>query len=82
VLTESFSSGWPSAPHRVLRSCVGASDADPRSRSPAPPTRAFTGDVASAALYAGESVSEVSAVAPAAAVLRELVGDAAAVMTR
>lgn len=58
-LTETFSLMWPNAPHRVLRSCIDASDADPSTRSPLPPNRAFVGDVASAALYAGCSVGAV-----------------------
>ncbi len=58
-LTETFSLMWPNAPHRVLRSCIDASDADPSIRSPLPPNRAFVGDVASAALYAGCSVDAV-----------------------
>lgn len=80
VLTETFSMGWRQAPHRVLRQCVDASPLDPTQRSPLPPTRAFEGEVASAALYAGESVGDVLAVLPAAEVVRELVRDAEAVM--
>jgi uncharacterized membrane protein YadS len=41
-----------------------------------PPTRDFSGDVASAALYAGESVTDVTTIAPAATVISELVHDA------
>ena len=77
VITETFGAGWPAAPHRVLRACVEASDADPSSRSPLPPTRSFTGDVAAAALYAGTSVSDVRRVEAAAAVVRELAAGAA-----
>ena len=77
VLCESFAMGWPGAPHRVLRSCVDASGDDPALRSPLPPNRAFAGDVASAALYAGTSVGDVTAVQPAADVVRELVDGAA-----
>ena len=80
VLTETFARGWPAAPHRVLRACVAASDVDPALRSPAPPTRAFTGDVASAALYAGESVAGVTTIASAATVIDDLVRDAGAAM--
>lgn len=58
-LTETFSLMWPKAPHRVLRSCIDASGADPSTRSPLPPNRAFVGDVTSAALYAGCSVGAV-----------------------
>lgn len=82
VLTEAFSMGWPHAPHRVLRQCVDASALDPVLRSPLPPTGAFDGQVASAALYAGESVGAVTGVLPAAAVVRELVRDADAVLQR
>jgi NAD(P)H-dependent flavin oxidoreductase YrpB (nitropropane dioxygenase family) len=82
VLAEAFSMGWPQAPHRVLRHCVEASALDPGLRSPVPPARSFDGDVAAAALYAGESVGEVTAVVSAAAVVRELVRDADAVMRR
>ena len=76
MLTETFTLGWARAPHRVLRACVDASDDDPSTRSPAPPTRDFVGSVATAALYAGESVAAVTAIEPAAAVIRELVRDA------
>jgi nitronate monooxygenase len=76
VLTEAFSLGWPSAPHRVLRHCVDASDRDPATRSPIPPASRFSGDVSAAALYAGTSVGDVTAVVPAAQVIRELVRDA------
>ena len=81
VVTEAFSLGWPSAPHRVLRACVEATDASPASRSPLPPTRAFTGDVVAAALYAGVSVVEVRNVQPAERVVRELIAHAAAVLS-
>ncbi|MBI2709669.1 MAG: nitronate monooxygenase [Actinobacteria bacterium] len=82
VLAEAFSMGWPHAPHRVLRQCVDASTLEPAMRSPLPPTRAFDGEVASAALYAGESVGAVTGVLPAAAVVRELIRDAEAVLQR
>ena len=80
VLTETFSMGWPSAPHRVLRSCVEASDAPPEQRSPMPPTRDFAGSTKAAALYAGTSVGDVRSVQPAAEVLAELVNEAAALL--
>jgi nitronate monooxygenase len=80
VITETFSLGWPRAPHRVLRQCVGASDRDRATRSPLPPTSAFSGDVAAAALYAGTSVADVTAVVPAAQVVRDLVRDAETVL--
>jgi nitronate monooxygenase len=80
VVTEAFSMGWPDAPHRVLRSCIEASEADPSVRSPLPPNRGSTDEVASAALYAGTSVEDVLRVGPAAEVVRELVGDAEAAL--
>jgi len=87
VLTTTFSVFWPDAPHRVLRSCVEAAEslADPvagyegdpgrpiPTRSPSPPGRATTGQVAAMALYAGQSVGRVRRVEPAAAIVRELV---------
>lgn len=74
VLTQSFSMGWPHAPHRVLRECITASDAAANARSPLPPTRGFDGEVGAAALYAGKSVSAVSRIESAGSVIRELVG--------
>lgn len=82
VLTQAFSMGWPGAPHRVLRACVDASVLDPERRSPMPPTRAFGGDVASAALYAGTSVAAVTGVVSAREVVRELVSEADAHLRR
>jgi NAD(P)H-dependent flavin oxidoreductase YrpB (nitropropane dioxygenase family) len=78
VLTTAFSGGWPDAPHRVLRACVDASDADPASRWVTPPTRAFAGDVASAAMYAGESVEYVHDVRGAVDVVEDLAASALA----
>lgn len=71
VVTETFAAAWPDAPHRTLRSCVDASDDDPATRLPIPPTRAFDGDVATAALYAGESVDRVTGPTTVAAVMAE-----------
>lgn len=89
VLTETFSVMWPDAPHRVLRSCVDAAGAAPGAEvgemlvgptkvpvpkfSVLPPTRETTGSVEAMALYAGQSVGTVTAVVPAADVVRELV---------
>ncbi|HNH37067.1 MAG TPA: nitronate monooxygenase, partial [Microthrixaceae bacterium] len=69
TITEAFSGGWPNAPHRVLISCVTASDADPLTRSVICPTRGFTGDVTGAALYAGRSVGAVTGETTAAAIV-------------
>lgn len=71
TITEAFSGGWPNAPHRVLTSCVTASDADPVTRSVICPTRGFTGDITSAALYAGRSVGAVTGETTAAAIVEE-----------
>lgn len=75
VLTDTFSMGWPNAPHRVLRSCVDASGIDPSQRSPIPPTRDFDGDVRAAALYAGTSAEYIEEVLPAEEVVARLVAE-------
>jgi nitronate monooxygenase len=88
-VTESFSVMWPGAPHRVLRSAITAAqdltedvigeahDAEqvvPIHRfSVIPPTSTTSGHIDAMALYAGESVTNVSAVQPAAAIISELV---------
>jgi NAD(P)H-dependent flavin oxidoreductase YrpB (nitropropane dioxygenase family) len=88
VLTETFSAGWPNAPHRVLRSCVKAVECFtgdmvgqgarggatyPVPRfAPPSPNRATVGDIAAMALYAGESVDAVRRIQPAAEIVREL----------
>ncbi len=71
VVTETFSLGWPDAPHRVLRSSVAASELPPAQRLPLPPGRNFVGDVAAAALYAGRSVDAVTGPATAAEIVAE-----------
>jgi len=87
-LTTAFSVMWPDAPHRVLRSSIEAAQAIgddivarmtvgdqvlpvPRLSVPVP-TRQTEGRVDAMALYAGQSVNEVRAVAPAAEIIREL----------
>lgn len=91
-LTLCFSSGWPDAPHRVLRSAVAAAEALPEGVigelrlaegalpierfSVMPPTAATTGAIEGMALYAGESVGEITSVQPAAAIVAELVAGA------
>ena len=91
-LTEAFSEQWPDAPHRVLRSAVAAANASreaivgeiefggarlpiPRF-SPVVPTARTSGNIAAMALYAGESVTHVRSVQPAAAIIAELVAGA------
>jgi nitronate monooxygenase len=88
VLTTAFSVMWPDAPHRVLRSCIAAAEAQPgdtvgemsigATRMPVPrfsvpsPTRDTTGTIGAMALYAGQSVGATTAVVPAGEVVREL----------
>ena len=87
-LTEAFSGMWPNAPHRVLRSAIAAAEALtedvigeahyaeqvlPVHRfSVIAPSSTTTGRIEAMALYAGESVSNVTAVQPAAAIVSEL----------
>jgi NAD(P)H-dependent flavin oxidoreductase YrpB (nitropropane dioxygenase family) len=89
-LTETFSVMWPDAPHRVLRSCIGAAQASeaeivgeveiagemtPVPRlAVIPPGRTATGDLAAMCLYAGAGVGEVTEVKPAAEIVAELTG--------
>jgi NAD(P)H-dependent flavin oxidoreductase YrpB (nitropropane dioxygenase family) len=91
-LTEAFSVLWPHAPHRVLRAAIAAAEAltedvigeEHFGEQPFPvrrfsvlaPSRTTTGHVDAMALYAGESVSNVTSVQPAAAVISELVAGA------
>jgi nitronate monooxygenase len=92
VLTTAFGDGWPDAPHRVLRSAVQAAEAlgtehagdvDGAGKPFAiprfairPPNRATRGPIAAMALYAGQSVDAVTAITPAADVVREITTDA------
>jgi NAD(P)H-dependent flavin oxidoreductase YrpB (nitropropane dioxygenase family) len=93
VYTEAFSVMWPNAPHRVLRSCVAAAEnleaeiigevPDLTGTMPVPrfsviaPTRETTGNVEAMALYAGESVSSITRIEPAAEIVRRLTEGAA-----
>lgn len=88
VVTEAYSVWWPNAPHRVLRSAVRAAEAleeefagDVGGDGEAfaiprfavrPPDRATRGQIGAMALYAGQSVGTVTAVAASADVVREL----------
>lgn len=72
VLTDWFDEAWPDAPHRVLRSSLEAARVSGW-RSTMPPRRDSDRPVRDMAQYAGTGVGEVSAVAPAADVLRDLV---------
>jgi NAD(P)H-dependent flavin oxidoreductase YrpB (nitropropane dioxygenase family) len=91
-LTEAFSAMWPNAPHRVLRSAIAAADAltddiigqahlserilPIRRFSVIAPTSSTTGHVDAMALYAGESVANVTSFQPAAAIISALVAGA------
>ena len=87
VITETFSAGWPDAPHRVLRSAVTAADAftgevvarigsnDITRFAPQPPTKQCHGTIEAMALYCGESVDHVHRVQPAADIVAELAAD-------
>ena len=98
VLTEAFSVMWPDAPHRVLRSCVDKAEAldddevgeveigattmrVPR-LSVLAPTRSTTGSVDAMALYAGESVTDVTGVVPARDVVLEIATGAEELLRR
>jgi nitronate monooxygenase len=91
ALTETFSYGWPDAPHRVLRSSIDAAEATDdefvatedtgaeHSRVPrfatSPPTNNLRGNIAAMAMYAGTSVSAVQTRQPAQDILNELCSD-------
>jgi nitronate monooxygenase len=84
MLTEAFASGWPDAPHRVLRSSVEAASAfdgtvvatvggrEVGPFSPRSATRDVQGEIGAMALYAGQSVDYVKRVQPAAEIVAEL----------
>jgi nitronate monooxygenase len=98
VLTTTFSTGWPGAPHRVLRSCVEAaqgfhgdivgeqhldSSTNPIPRFATPPPGAITtGEIDAMALYAGQSVGMVGDVKSAAAIVAELAEGAERLLRR
>jgi NAD(P)H-dependent flavin oxidoreductase YrpB (nitropropane dioxygenase family) len=91
-ITEAFSVMWPNAPHRVLRSAIAAAEAlsgdvvgetrlgpqtVPVQRySVLCPTTDTTGQIEAMALYAGESVTNVRRVQPAAEIVSDLVSGA------
>lgn len=95
VLTDTFSTEWRDAPHRVLRSSVDAATANqeepvgysesgwgvPRLH-PTPPNRETTGRIEAMALYAGESVDGVTGIVPAAQIVRELADGAEQLLRR
>jgi nitronate monooxygenase len=87
VLCESYATGWPDAPHRVLRSAIDAAeqldgevvgtlgDQEIARFGALPPTREVRGEVAAMALYAGESVDAVTRIEPASRIVAELMND-------
>jgi nitronate monooxygenase len=93
VLTTAFAVGWPDAPHRVLRPALLAAEAFegdsvgavtvggrlqalPR-LSARTPSREVSGTVAAMAQYAGQGVSEISEIIPAAQIMLALTTQAA-----
>lgn len=98
VLTTAFSTGWPDAPHRVLRRAVeeaGAVDADVVGRvvdgdrswpvprwGIDPPSRWTHGAITAMAMYAGQGVGLVSRATGASEVIRELTTEAARLLGR
>jgi NAD(P)H-dependent flavin oxidoreductase YrpB (nitropropane dioxygenase family) len=98
VLTTAFSTGWPDAPHRVLRRAVveaDAADSDVVGRvvdgdaswdvprwGVDPPTRWTEGAITAMALYAGQGVGAISDVPGAATVVEEMAAEAARLLGR
>lgn len=98
VLTTAFSTGWPDAPHRVLRRAVAEAEAaasevvgrvvhgdrswDVPRWGVDPPTRWTEGAITAMALYAGQGVGAVTGVPGAAAVVRELAEEAERLLRR
>jgi nitronate monooxygenase len=98
VLTETFSTLWPNAPHRVLRSCIDAAlilSGDtvgavtlgdqqlPIPRlGPQAPIRATTGDIPAMPLYAGQGVGAVTKIRGAAEIVRELADGATRLLAK
>lgn len=98
VLTQTFSVGWPDAPHRVLRACVTAAEAfagetvgsqvrggERRAVGHFASTsiiRDTTGTLEAMPHWAGQSVGAVTRVQPAAEIVRELAEQAEALLQR
>jgi NAD(P)H-dependent flavin oxidoreductase YrpB (nitropropane dioxygenase family) len=78
ILTTAFGTGWPDAPHRVLKSAVDAGQklGPAQSWTPDWPSSAFVGPVEARALYAGQSVGAVVARQTASQIVAELVDEA------
>lgn len=98
VLTETFSLGWPDAPHRVLRACIIAAEAfegetaGSQARggerwsvghfASTSSIRDTTGTLEAMPHWAGQPVEAVTCVQPAADVVRELATQAEALLRR
>jgi nitronate monooxygenase len=98
VLTNAFSVMWPDAPHRVLQSCIDQAEALDNdavgevdiggTTMPVPrlsvlaPTRETTGSIGAMALYAGESVTDVTGVVPARTIVLEIATGAEELLRR
>ncbi len=90
VLTDAYSMMWPTAPHRVLTSCIAAASRSEREPvgettlggvtfpvtrwSVVSPNALTTGDIAAMALYAGQGVGAVDRIQSAGEVVAELSG--------
>ncbi|MHB8510712.1 MAG: nitronate monooxygenase [Actinomycetota bacterium] len=88
TLTQTFSLGWPDAPHRVLRSAIDAMEATNEEfvgtfsaahgsffiprGSSIPPTRTTQGNIGAMALYAGTSVEATNERQSAAQIVKDL----------
>jgi nitronate monooxygenase len=70
-LTDWFGEGWEAAPHRVLKSALGAAR-ESGWRSPTPPYVGVEHKPPEMAMYAGTGVGEVIAAEPAATVVADL----------
>lgn len=96
IYTDVFAALWPDAPHRVLRSAVDAVGAVqtptvgemdlggqrlqlPRAAGMAPHA-GTTGQIEAMALFAGEGVSSVTAIRPAAEIMHHLIEGAIALL--
>jgi nitronate monooxygenase len=72
LITEWFNSGWPNAPHRVLRSCQSAAERSGWKETD-PPDRDVERSPLDMAMYAGMGVGDVIRSEPAADIVADLV---------
>lgn len=84
VLTTAFGTGWPDAPHRVLRACIEAGQrlGPAQAWTPDWPTAGYVGEAEARALYAGQSVGAVRGRQSAGDIVVDLVTEAEAVLAR